>query len=524
MPVVLPGAVDAYLGRRLDSWDFLKEVSTAELLAYTRQLGMRFASDCWQHQLACFAIGAQLPEFLFLLKMGGGKSKIILDLIRYRKRRGELGRALVLVPQLLHLSTWEDQIKTHAPDLRYRILDGSARSRTAALEKAADIYVMNFAGLAVFMTQVKFNPKLKKPKQIIVPGMAGDFASRFNFVAFDEIHKIVDFHSTYYQMFEWMSSACEYRYGLTGTPFGRDPTPLWGQFRLIDGGETLGPRIGMFRQTFFTPRKHYFKGIEWKFNPKMAPELHRVIKHRSISYVTTEYQDMPQRLRIRIPVRLWGEAAAYYQRIIDGIIEARGDYRSLGNIFTRMRQCASGFIAMRADDASRIEVRFKENPKLDMLHEFLKSRPDEKVLVFHEFIPSGRLIESMLDQAKIPYAAVRGETKNPAVEYSRFLEDKKRRVFVLNNQTGSEAINPQYVCRRAVFYESPVDPKQREQAEGRVWRPGQRWPVFIHDLTVLGTIEEKIILYLKEGRNLQKAVLGGDADALMTESNTTEVT
>src|SRR5690606_40515359 len=41
-------------------------------------------------------------------------------------------------------------------------------------------------------------------------------------------------------------------FDLSGTPFGRDPTPLWAQMFLVDRGASLGETLGLFRSAFFT--------------------------------------------------------------------------------------------------------------------------------------------------------------------------------------------------------------------------------------------------------------------------------
>lgn len=512
LPVVSPRFVETYLNRPLLDFDWLKGVPKEELYQHaTSELGFRFATECWHNQLVCFAIAASMKEFLFFLKMGGGKSKVVLDQIRYRKRRKELVRACILAPELLHVDSWAEQLRTHAPDLSYQLLVGDKNERFDLINRPSDVCVMNYKGLEVYMS--RRGRVGVKTKQQLSPEIASEFASRFNFVVFDESHRLGNHRSLVFELCRWLSMSAEYRYALSGTPFGRDPAKLWPQFMLIDHGATLGRTLGTFRNVFFTPKQDYWKGVEWTFNRDMLSSLNRVIKNRSITYELEELRDMPKKVLIKLPVRLVEEGRVYYDRIISGLREQRGDYRSLGNVFVRMRQCASGFLALRADDESRIEVQFKANPKLTALKEFLLSK-DDKVLVFHEFIHSGVLIERLLEEMKIGYASLRGSTKDSGAQYSKFLNDPKCRVFVLNNQLGSEAINPQYVCRRAVFYESPVSPIRREQAEGRIHRPGQQWTTFVYDLTVLGTVEEKILRFVKEGRDLLRAVLAGDLSLL----------
>lgn len=523
MPIVNPLAIDRYLARPLASFDFLKEVPHAELWAEARRLGHRFTNDPWHNQLVCFLIGAQQPAFLFFAKMGGGKSATLLELIRFRKHMGHLKAALICVPENVHVSSWEDQIKEHAPDLNYRLLEGSHGERLRSLDRGAELYVTAFKGLESMMTERKSVKKnkhgdAKVNRQLLNKNNAADFASLFNFVGFDELHRIVDPDAVTFEMFSWLSYAADFRYAASGTPIGRHVLPLYSQFKLIDHGDTFGDSIGMFKNVFFTPKEHPFKGIDWKFNADRMPDLHRVIKHRSITYSMKELGDVPQKLLIRLPVRLQGEALVYYNRIVAGLKEARGDYRSLENIFVRMRQCASGFLSMKADDESRLEIEFKDNPKIEALAGFLRTKPNEKILVFHEFRTSAKYIEEMLEGSRIKFASLRGKIKDPREQYQRFLREDSCQIFVLNNQLGSEAINPQYVCRRAVVYESPVDPKKREQLEGRIERRGQKWMSFIHDLIVRGTVEEKILQYNREGRDILAALFSGDASALLTDT------
>ena len=88
-----------------------------------------------------------------------------------------------------------------------------------------------------------------------------------------------------------LGQRCRFRYMLTGTPFGRDPTPLFGEF-LIDHGETFNPTIGMFHAAFYDWKKGYFGG-RWAFNKKTEPLLKRMVRNRALSFENVEFADMP---------------------------------------------------------------------------------------------------------------------------------------------------------------------------------------------------------------------------------------
>jgi SNF2 family DNA or RNA helicase len=520
LPLIDPKAVQAYLHRPLDNHDWVKDVPKDELRKYIgRDLGAVLANDLWPQQLACFALGARYDGFLFALDMGGGKSATTLELLRYRKQRGELQRGIILAPEIVHIAGWEENLRLHAPDLTYRLLLGDSDDKARQLQRPSDVVVMTYKGLEGFMSRrLKVPGKKGREEYKMDPKAASEFAVQFNFLAMDEMHKLLSSRdSLKFELCRWLSLNADYRYGLTGTPFGRDPLPLWSIMYLLDHGATFGERISLFRHSFYRARKSWFAGIEWKFRKETMTSLRRVLKHRSITYKASEFADMPPLIPIRFRVDMAPEQAAYYKRIVRGLAEARGDYRSLQNVFVRMRQCASGYISMKADDESRIQVRFKENPKLERLREFLKSR-DEKLLVFHEFRVTGDLLSQLLEEMKLKFALLRGGMGDKGMaEYRRFLKEDSCRVFLLNNALGSEAINPQYVSRRALFFESPPDPRQRTQAERRVWRPGQAYTTFLHDLLVRGTVEEKIYRYNREGRDLLAEVFKLGEEAVLED-------
>lgn len=497
-----------YVARPFEDHNWLKEVPHVELVAEVARRGFRLHTPPWTHQLACLLLGAKYPHFNFYLDMGAGKTKLMLDLFRWRRARGEVRRGLVVLPERIHVTAWTEQVATHAPDLRVEVLLGTREERYAALRNlTADLYIINHKGLEVYMSARAGR------RQVLVPAAAAEFAAQFDFLIYEEIHRIKTHTSLLFAACSALSAQCPYRYALTGTPFGRDPAALWPQWQLVDRGETLGPRA-LFRAVFFNAHLNYWAGIEYVFRKDRTELLRRALQHRSIVYAEEELTALPQQLSVRVPVEFSEEGAMYYRRILDRVKELRGDYRSLDSVYIRMRQCASGFLALRTEDGEeeeRLEVRFRENPKLEALRALITDRiGGRKFIVYHHFIYSGRMICELLDELKVKYASVRGGVRDVQAEFRRFIEEPECRALVANTRMGSEAINPQAVCHIEIYFESPDDPITRTQAERRIRRSGQPAPhVLIYDLVVRGTIEEKLLHYHHEGRTLLKAVLEG---------------
>lgn len=521
LPLISPQAIEAYLARPFNDYSFLKAVPREELRAYAAELGFRYVTEPRANQLVCNIIAAQEPRFLFYLDMGAGKSKERLDYIRFAKRHGRLQRALIGVPEFVHIDSWEEQIQEHAPDLRYVKLLGDKDDRFELIDKKADIYLINYAGLAVYMSRLRKSRNKKgevENKKNVYQDAAAEFASMFNIVHFDEIHRIRSSESLTFRLLGWLGAGAPVCTASTGTPFGRDLLMLWPQFKIVDDGETLGA-LGMFRAAFFDAKKRYFGGYDYKFKAERAPDLRRLLANKSIVYEEHELAaDLPKKTMLRVNVRMSPEQKMYYGRITDRLKEIKGDFKSLESIYIRFRQCASGFLSLKDDDESRVELQMSPNPKLEALKQVAIDLPSsEKFLVFYQFHYSGGRIRALLDEMKIPWATLYGRSrmsgdgiKDPDGQYARFLEDKRCRVFVLQNQAGSEAINPQKVSRYAWFYERPDDPLTSQQAEKRIYRPGQTRPCFIGDLVMAGTVEEKLLRYVQESRDVRKAIFSGE--------------
>lgn len=529
LPIFAPAALTAYAERPLDNFDFMKAVPKEELAAEVHSLGYRFCIDPWVQQLAGFMVATIRPDFLFYYDMGGGKTGLMYNLFRFRRQRGEASCALTIVPESVHMTTWTEQLNEQAPDLKLCVLTGSKEERFTLINRKADMFLINHGGLQVYMAELEKKKKGRGQHRVLNEDMAVSFAEHFDFLILDELHRVKSHDSLLFKMLSWLSWRCPFRYGTTGTPFGRNPERLWPQFKLIDHGATLGETLGLFRAVFFNGKPNYWGGVDYTFRPEQTELLHRVIKHRSLSYTSEELTALPARISLRKAVDLTEEGREYYKRIVDKVKEKRGDYRSLDSAYIRMRQCASGFLSLKPEDdylsAERIQFRVKNNPKLEALRALVEDRiAGRKFIVYHHFRYSGQMIAELLRELKVNYAEVRGGMKNTPQEFQRFMTDKKCQALIANTQVGSEAINPQSICNIEIYFESPDDPITRNQAERRVRRSGQKeGHVLIYDIVAKGTIEEKLLRYHREGKNLLQAIMVGDESLIDQEEEEARV-
>jgi SNF2 family DNA or RNA helicase len=515
-PQIAPGAVEEYLSRDLDDWRWIKDAPREALEEIVKEHGFRFHTKPRLHQLACFIIALKMHRFLFLLEMGSGKSLITLEIMRYQKQLGNLKRALVCVPNQINLPSWEDQILQHAPDLKYCILDGTRQQRYRALDKAitngVDVCLINYAGLQAYMaTETR---KLRgRTARAVVADDAIEFAGLFNFLVLDEPHlvlsKVQSLTYTLTKLISWQADFC---FATTGTPFGRDPVKAFPQFHVVDQGATLGNTLGMFHTAFYRPQEDRFRGIKWTFDASKRKRLHEIIQHRSIRYEDSEFSDLPMLMpsrRILVPLTL-----AQVKRYEDILAEGREaiEHGEQEATWIKLRQTASGYISVRGEDNEKLEIAFEPNAKALGLEEYLLELPDdEKIVVFHEYIQSGQIIQGVLKRLKIGYAGIGHGFKDARLNREKFMTSPSCRVFVANSKAGATGADGlQKVARYLLFYESPSSPDLRKQALKRLHRDGQQRRVYPADLVASNVaIDKRILASLEQGKDLFEAVCNG---------------
>lgn len=504
MGLIAKTAIQDYLNRPLDDWDWIKELPEEKLDELLAELSPRpsFKFKPMKHQKAAFLLGAAHRKFMFLLRMGTGKTAIGLSVIEYRNRKlGEISRTLVLVPYVANIYSWVREVKKMTPDLKAVPLYGSTRERIELIKDNpdGDLFIIPYQGFL----------KLAKTAG------ADWVADQFDSAILDEVHKLKN-HKT--QIFKLCSNLSKHswkvRYGLTGTPFGRDPHDLWAQFYVVDHGETFGRTLSLFRAAFFTQSINYWGGYEYQFDKRKKSRLRRMMRHRSIYYSEDECSDLPDRVFRRVEVQFERSAKSYYKKTLEKLIESAKSKSTslLDNNFIKLRQITSGFIRLKDMETGQVhQIDFPENPKLDALMSLIEGIPeDAKLVVFHEFIHSGDLIVERLKKEKIGYARLGGKVKDKVGQVRKFMEDPDCRVFVVNSESGSTGLNELVAANYCVFYESPVSPIVRDQAEKRIHRTGQKAKrCYYYDIVMKGSVDERILGFIKEGRDLYAEIVAG---------------
>lgn len=507
-------AIKKFIKRPLSNYDWMKAESEADLKAALNDLKPKpLLGTLWLHQIVCFLLIEALKRFMLFIDMGGGKTLITLSIIKYRRQRGEKPKAVVFVPYITSIETWIEETAKHAPELVCVPLYGTTQENYDRLTTTeGDLFVICYQSAVAMLAEPIKKPTKGKKKWGLNPAFVRDVFTSFDMLVMDEIHKCKSATSLTYRMCRTISAQCEYVLGLTGTPFGRDLQDLWPQFNLIDFGETLGETFGLYREVFFTKKENYWGGYEYKFQKRMMGTLQRILKNASIRYSVDEFADMPPQKFVPVKIRPHDGIEAYASKGLAAIAEMQakgGAYRAIESEYIKLRQLSSGFMTLKGEDNDKLQIKFDENPKLDFLQGLVEDMPPGcKMVVFHHFVYTNILISERLKAMKVGHARIYGKTKDPISELRRFKTDDTCTVLVMNSKSGSSSLNLQ-IANYVVFFEQPDSAIDRQQAERRVWRPGQEKRVWFYDLLMNGTVDAQCNKMNKEGKSLLSEILDG---------------
>lgn len=503
---------------RLRDSDKAKRFTQKALDVKLEKLGLSTNTDLYWHQKVAFLLCWTRESYLVLLGMGGGKTLISLELCRNLIRQRKAARALVLVPGITNIEAWYEESKIHTPDLStVGILEHGEENRRHALLNAGQVVVMTYQGFASLVCKTEEKETASggtKNKWVPDDRRIRELAKTIDILILDECSKIKNHRKLPFRLCRKLAKTIRYRFGLTGTPFDKNPIDLWSQFFIIDRGEALGSTLGMYRAAFFREEEQRWGGPKFIFHESKTKKLARRMRHSSIRFSEEECQDLPDAVGgldgrgwMLRPVVMPRENYAYYEEALTKLADAREteDVSQIKASYMQLRMLASGFMNIRDDEGEKTEIILPKNPKLDALIDLLHEIPeDEKVVVCHVFKRTSQLICDRLwkEKKKGDFSFVHcfGDTPDKAGALRKFKEANR---ILVGSETIAYGLNLQRECRYMIFFESPDSTETRKQTERRIRRRGSKGSrCYYYDLVVRGSIEMRILKALREGKRL----------------------
>ena len=426
------------------------------------------------------------PVAAVFLDMGLGKTSITLTALNDLLFDSfDVHRILVVAPLRVARNTWSSEIEKweHLQDLQYSIVVGTEKERMSALEKRADIYIIN-----------------RENVQWLVEKSGKKFD--YDMVVVDELSSFKNHEAKRFRAFMKVRPKVKRIVGLTGTPSSNGLMDLFAEFKLLDMGERLGRFIGAYRANFFRPDK--MNGpIVYSYKPIPGAEnmIYNRISDITISMKATDYLKMPELISSRYEVQMDDKEKQKYEEfkkdlvleIEDGEITAA----NAASLSGKLSQMANG--AVYSDDLSVMQIHDR---KLDALEDIIEAANGKPVLVAYWFKHDLTRITERLRKLKVIYQKLDSD------ESIRKWNEKALQVGLIHPASAGHGLNLQSGGSTMVWFGLTWSLELYQQTVARLWRQGQTEnTVVIQHIVTAGTIDERILKALEQKDNIQSALI-----------------
>lgn len=467
-------------------------------------------------QLEAFNLSKNMRSYALLMRMGTGKSKVVIDTTCYNYNLGRINALVILAPKGIHTKWVKEDLPNDIPDyidytaMVWRSGDKKAIAACETLFNPGThlrILAMNIEAL-----QFDNSPAEK-------------FLARFlnatdAVLAVDESDTIKNPDAKRTKRVLKYGDKASFKRILSGTPVNNSPFDLYSQFTFINP-EIFGQSFYAFKHTYaeILPDTHptirAIKARGVRFTPaivattkegkpiwKNLDKLKELIAPYSFTCTLEECHDLPPKIYETIYYDLETKQRKIYDQLAEKAkAELEDDTVTVTHKLTllmRLQQALSGFLPGDTEELITLFPKIEDNPRIDALKTILETiGENEQVIIWCRFREEIRQIASLLGDECVTYY---GETKDRETNMELFVSGK-RRILVANTATGGvglNLVNAHYM----IYYSNDFSYRNRDQSESRQYRIGQTKNVVIYDIVAENTIDEKITTALRDKKDL----------------------
>lgn len=467
------------LGKRLRDFDGIQQVKVPEgfqgtLRPYQEQ-GL-----AWLQFLRDYGLNGILAD-----DMGLGKTLQALAHVLIEKQAGRATTPSLVVAPTSLMHNWQAEAKRFTPELKVVVLHGKERKQH--FEKIANADLV----LTTYPLVVRDVDELKK--------------HQFHLLILDEAQYVKNAKTNSFKTVAAFKA--NHRLCLSGTPLENHLGELWSLFNFLMPG-FLGTS-DQFKRLYRTPIEKNGDDVRQR---QLARRIKPFILRRDKATVAKE---LPPKSEMVVPIQLEDDQRDLYETLrvsmherVREEIDKKGLARSqimILDALLKLRQSCCDPRLLSIKEAKKV----KGSAKLEWLTDTLPSLLEEgrKVLIFSQFATLLGLLEDLLENLKIPYAKITGQTQDRATQIEKF-QSGKVGVFLITLKAGGVGLNLT-AADTVIHYDPWWNPAAEKQATDRAHRIGQDKPVFVYKLIAAGSIEEKILKMQERKAALAAGILSG---------------
>lgn len=437
------------------------------------------------YQQYCIDSILNIPYVGAFLDMGLGKTVITLTALHTLKYyRCCIRKTLVIAPKKVAEGTWTNEQKKweHLKQLRLSVVLGTEKQRIEALETPADIYIIN-----------------RENTQWLVSYYGHDWP--FDAVVLDESSSFKNHQAKRFKALKSVKPKINRLIELTGTPSPHGLTDLWAQIYLLDGGKRLGRTISVYRDMFFVPDKRNRTTI-FSYAPKEGAEeaIYKLISDICISMKSEDYLTLPDLIYDDIPVKLDQKAQKAYDSMErDMLLEVDDETVTATTAATlsgKLLQLCNG--AVYGETGEVISVH---DCKLEAFMETIEQLNGQHTIVYYHFQHDRDRILTALSKSGLRVRVYAG------VQDERDWNNGEVDVLLAQPASCGYGLNLQFGGHHVIWFGLTWNLEEYQQANKRLHRQGQQYPVIVHRLITQGGTDEDVIRSLEVKNGAQESLL-----------------
>lgn len=433
------------------------------------------------YQEYCVGFVDDKPSTLLLLEPGLGKTLITLTHLANQKMLGALGKVLIIAPLSVAKHTWTSEIEKWDIGLTYSQILGDQKTREAALQKKADLYIIN-----------KEN----------VPWLVAKYAQWWDFdtLIIDELSAFKASNTSRFKALRKIRPKIKRFIGLTGTPAPNSLLDLWSQVYIADGGERLGKfktqykrdhfRLGRLRNGAY---KDYRFDSSYEVMPGHEDIIHKKISDIAVSMKSKDYLNLPPRIDNIVNIELEPRQLAGYKKFAKELVldlpEGELTAANAAILSNKLMQYANGAVYDEDGNTQRIHTA-----KIAALSNIVNESQGEQVLVFYNYKHDVERIKEFIPEAEM-------------LDVKRF-QSGEQRIALAHPASAGHGLNLQVSgAHIIVWFGMTWSLELYQQANARLDRQGQKNTVVVHHLVAKRTVDERAMQVLEGKEERQDALM-----------------
>jgi SNF2 family DNA or RNA helicase len=431
-----------------------------------------------------------------------GKSAITLGAIKILKKKKLLSKVLIIAPLRVAHNVWPGEIKKWADfsGLTIEVLHGNDKNK--ALERNADIYVINPEGLDWLLKTTKTKSVNGKKTSVSVDIKAFKKLG-FDTLVIDELTRFKNQNAISFKALAQVHKTFGRRWGLTGSPAANGLLGLFGQAYILDEGNALGKFVTHYRSKYFDTVDN--EGFVYAPKPGAPDLIYERLSPLVLRMAAEDYLDLPQLVYNTIKLEMPSKSRQHYDLMEEDLFMAIDDKAIVASNAAvasgKLRQIVGGAIY---EDAELTAEGFKvggrrdfidlHTTKLDALGELVEELQGDPLLVAYDF--GHELIRL---RKRFPNAVFAADVP---INKFKDLEDSWNRgeipLLFGHPQSIGHGLNFQQAGNNVAWFSMTWNFELEEQFIARILRQGNKHKkVFVHRFIMVDTIDELMAYSLK---------------------------